>query len=429
MDKKGKSNFLSASPVVFEAMTGGTSLEIAKKLLSTDEETKAGPKRNISQWTTDGKAYICEISKQDGYLSLEKISFDPRSVNDAQQDDDEKKEEELLLPELEEMLDINSLQVYGIKGGSCIYVSCANKSAHGGGFKMPPKRKLMVATRVHCKVANRIPDLTLLEKFLERSSEYATFSAIAVMSSGHLGGKLLKEVKKIAERYPNTIVLPIALWGCCVPALNGLLHAAVESGCELIQYQSLEVQVTPRVSRAMIEYMQESTLVVGAALPGDHIFKSGLQELNGLTSPWNTLAVWSVSKLSLTGFLMISDGVRNGIQGGVEEVAVIALMQALRPKSSMAKLLFLPAEMGLFWNKYFDTEERQDYHKKKMASKIERASGQLKALGLETGVVRHLEYKWDPKEEKEEGEEEGETKRGITMVIPRRMNSPKSRRI
>jgi len=103
---------------------------------------------------------------------------------------------------------------------------------------------------------------------------------------------------------------------------------------------------------------------------------------------------------------MISDGVRNGIQGGVEEVAVIALMQALRPKSSMAKLLFLPAEMGLFWNKYFDTEERQDYHKKKMASKIERASGQLKALGLETGVVRHLEYKWDPKEEKEEGEEE-----------------------
>eukprot|EP00466_Bigelowiella_natans_P013225 jgi/Bigna1/72663/fgenesh1_pg.20_\ len=139
--------------------------------------------------------------------------------------------------------------------------------------------------------------------------------------------------------------------------------------------------------RAMIEYMQESTLVVGAALPGDHIFKSGLQELNGLTSPWNTLAVWSVSKLSLTGFLMISDGVRNGIQGGVEEVAVIALMQALRPKSSMAKLLFLPAEMGLFWNKYFDTEERQvlDYHKKKMASKIERASGQLKALGLETG--------------------------------------------
>lgn len=42
-------------------------------------------------------------------------------------------------------------------------------------------------------------------------------------------------------------------------------------------------------------------LVVGAALAG-HAFRAGeTLELTGVTTPWNTLAVWDVPKLSKLG--------------------------------------------------------------------------------------------------------------------------------
>src|SRR6056297_385298 len=71
------------------------------------------------------------------------------------------------------------------------------------------------------------------------------------------------------------------------------------------------------------------------ALEGHH-FRPGRQPLTGATAPWNTCALWSVSKLSLTGFLAVSEGLASDKgMGGVEEVAVICLaQQCLQPRPS-----------------------------------------------------------------------------------------------
>jgi hypothetical protein len=42
--------------------------------------------------------------------------------------------------------------------------------------------------------------------------------------------------------------------------------------------------------------------------------------LTGATSPWNTLALWSVPKLAVTGFLGVADGLTDKTLAGIEEV-------------------------------------------------------------------------------------------------------------
>lgn len=54
------------------------------------------------------------------------------------------------------------------------------------------------------------------------------------------------------------------------------------------------------VSR-MEAHMESGDLVVGAALTG-HAFQGGQTvELTGVTTPWNTLALWDVTKLAKLG--------------------------------------------------------------------------------------------------------------------------------
>lgn len=47
--------------------------------------------------------------------------------------------------------------------------------------------------------------------------------------------------------------------------------------------------------------MEPEDLVVGAALTG-HEFRAGeIVELTGVSTPWNTLALWDVAKLARLG--------------------------------------------------------------------------------------------------------------------------------
>lgn len=65
--------------------------------------------------------------------------------------------------------------------------------------------------------------------------------------------------------------------------------------------QSLETSVGRDAVVALEDRLGSDDLVVGAALAG-HAFKGGeTLELTGITTPWNTLAVWDVSKLSKLG--------------------------------------------------------------------------------------------------------------------------------
>ena len=106
----------------------------------------------------------------------------------------------------------------------------------------------------------------------------------------------------------------------------------------------MEAKVSSGDLEVMLSHMERDTLVVGAALPG-HKVESNLSKctktvnLNGLTCPWNTLALWDASKLSLTGFLMVSDGVHDGVEGGVEEAAAIEVLQMLKEQSMKAKVI------------------------------------------------------------------------------------------
>lgn len=51
----------------------------------------------------------------------------------------------------------------------------------------------------------------------------------------------------------------------------------------------------------MEKHMSPGNLVVGAALAG-HAFDGGaIVELTGVTTPWNTLALWDVAKIAKLG--------------------------------------------------------------------------------------------------------------------------------
>jgi hypothetical protein len=192
-----------------------------------------------------------------------------------------------------------------------------------------------------------------------------------------------------------------------VPALNAALGFALDGGFSHVLFLSLEMDLpAPAFRRLAAHFDPQEDLVVGAALEG-HQFKAGQQPLNGCTSPWNTCALWSVPKLSLTGFLAVSDGLPEdrGV-AGIEEVAAIAVAQSLRAPPSLlsrasgsggmrAKLVGLK---NVAWNVAWDDPARLAWHAKKMESKVRRAEAQLAALGV--GCRASV---WHVEDEEEDG--------------------------
>lgn len=71
--------------------------------------------------------------------------------------------------------------------------------------------------------------------------------------------------------------------------------------CTSIGTQSLETTVGKDAVSGMEAHLGPEDLVVGAALTG-HAFRGGeTVELTGVTTPWNTLALWDVAKLAKLG--------------------------------------------------------------------------------------------------------------------------------
>jgi hypothetical protein len=228
-------------------------------------------------------------------------------------------------------------------------------------------------------------------------------------------------------------VLAVQPWGKFAPALNALVSwAAANSGPTIgttsllvdapdesfpaILFCSAETTVSASAISYLASQLHSDTLVCGAVLPGHDYQGSGsllngnaamvATELNGRTSPWNTLALWNLRKLALTGFLLVSEGLHAhhdlASSAGVEEVVAIAVLQrVLGPNNAKAKLISLvaaaddqngaaesPTRTTVDWNPVFSDPARQEWHEKKMKSKLERASQQMRLLGLD-GVVYH----------------------------------------
>ncbi|KAG1711167.1 hypothetical protein DVH05_013883 [Phytophthora capsici] len=199
-------------------------------------------------------------------------------------------------------------------------------------------------------------------------------------------------------------IIPMLHWGKFVPALNALVGMAADRfpNADTLILQSLEIDVDAASVEALRSHFDLTRdLVVGAALPG-HDFQPNSAnqpvELTGLTSPWNTLALWNLEQLTKVGFPLMGDALRLEVDGigsaaGIEEVATIAMYQQLYANGTsptIAKLVRVPS---IAWQlDGLQDPKRLEWHQKKMASKQQRAAAQIAHFGgVAPGRVYHLE--------------------------------------
>jgi hypothetical protein len=259
----------------------------------------------------------------------------------------------------------------------------------------PPN--LVVATRLHLGQASS-PPTNLAEKMAAFTAFCSSINApgvIAVDATPKIPGyDFHQALQECVSEQCNISIIPVQPWGKFVPALNALLSHAANQKVKNILFISAETSAPVQAIDELLVHVDsnDDTLVAGAVLPG-HKFRAGLESiLDGLTSPWNTLAIWNVSKLSVTGFPLVSDGLLTSIGeqnfAGIEEVAATALLQSIFPDTCKSKLVKLD---GVCWDQAFDDDpKRKQWHEEKMQSKLERSRRQLELLGLSgCGKVEH----------------------------------------
>ena len=188
-------------------------------------------------------------------------------------------------------------------------------------------------------------------------------------------------------------VFAVTPWGKFVQPLNALLIHGREEFARGVHFlsASVEVKLTPAIVNALFQHMDNTTLVVGAAMEG-HDYHPGAIEMgaNGRQVPWNTLALWNAERLCRTGFPLIGDGpLGEPKSAGVEEVTAIALQQAMLHGSdkAIAKLVRVP---GIVWDMSGFGGVRRAAHEAKMESKVRRPAAQLVAARLSPPVVHHI---------------------------------------
>ncbi|KAJ3196000.1 hypothetical protein HK101_010416 [Irineochytrium annulatum] len=258
---------------------------------------------------------------------------------------------------------------------------------------------LLVAIRIHRSNAGteetkETPDLAALSSAVDRALLSA--GRVAVLAPSY-DAKLWEALRDYRDQGPGFDLIGVSDWGNFIPALNTAVMHAAREGWNFLCFRSVEVDARPNEIQAMLRMLEDDTLVVGKRLKG-HVFAEGQPSLTGATTPWNTLAIWRVQKLALTGFLLVAEGFEKmGTVGGVEEVSVIAMHQRLHPTSSKAKLVSFLAKGGAKadadWDTEWKDEGRREWHERKMASKVSRPAKHLELLGLVgdlSGVVDHI---------------------------------------
>jgi hypothetical protein len=292
---------------------------------------------------------------------------------------------------------------------------------------------LVIATRIHLGEASRLPDhfegqvrqfcqmvQDIASNFQPSITVQGVVAVDAARKPANQGGEsidLVAEVQRgcsVSLEDPAMVqVLPVQPWGKFVPALNACVsyaarlvqQAAASKG--ILLFVSLETIAVPASVQILLSHLNyDDTLVCGAVLPGHEYHGPSKSDttansvpleptavtLNGLTSPWNTLALWNVSKLSLTGFLAVSEGLHDDPTiAGIEEVAVIATLQKLFPPQEMkAKLIALSSSVQWDIASFAQDPARQAWHATKMQSKRSRAAQQLVLLqNPDGGIVHH----------------------------------------
>lgn len=273
---------------------------------------------------------------------------------------------------------------------------------------------IFIATRIHLGKQSNPPSQTKLESmvssFLNSASTIkATKAAIAVDSEEKIKGydlvssikKAINDVQKQSGTGQECEIVEVNPWGNFVNALNALTSWAcrsqIEYGNSVIMFISAETSLTKDSVDSMMKHMDDKTLVVGAALPGHDYQGDGSEKgvevaLNGRTCCWNTLAMWNLEKLALTGFPLLADGLHRlgdgaPVAGGIEEVSTVLIQQRIHPTESKAKLVKID---GVEWEQKFEDEERKKWHEVKMNSKYTRAEVHRSLLGGIEGTAIHI---------------------------------------
>jgi hypothetical protein len=287
--------------------------------------------------------------------------------------------------------------------------------------------ELVVGTRLHLGNATVPPPDNFWSDKLESFGRFcgecssdetgpAAHGVVAVDGTDKIPGySLVETIRRLVASSPTAStaaleVLPVCPWGRFVPALNALaLHAASVHRAKRIMFVSAETTAPKSSIDALLSATKkedgsddESVLVAGARLAG-HDYRavpagastssaSLIVPLNGRTSPWNTLAVWNLKKLAITGFQLVSDALvadddtnKEPWYAGIEEVVAIALLQKLLGRDqARAKLVHVS---GITWDQTFDDPKRRKWHEYKMESKATRAAHQLELTRLDGEVI------------------------------------------
>ena len=197
--------------------------------------------------------------------------------------------------------------------------------------------------------------------------------------------KLRGAVYEASDITVSVEVVPVAPWGKFVPALNALVSRSV--GYDFILFASVEVKLSSKAMKGLLDVMVRfpEALVAGAALPGHDFQKGSEVPVSGMTAPWNTLALWRMSHLGLMGFPLVAEGLY--ADGGVEEVSAIEALRRVAPQKSKAFLIKLS---DVNWQTTFDDPKRQEWHTRKMASKVTPTASSLILFSQGTRAAAHL---------------------------------------
>ncbi|MEA3383870.1 MAG: hypothetical protein U9Q20_04230 [Campylobacterota bacterium] len=237
----------------------------------------------------------------------------------------------------------------------------------------------IVATRLHTTNEHVLVDSKKIYEWCNHVLKYCDKLIVVVDT------KYLQAINNAKEDFQKKIeIFHIEPWISFTQPLNLLVEKALSLGAKELLFQSIEVEISLDDMETLESHLENDTLVVGAKLHNRHGHTNETCKIDGWSSPWNTLALWNIEKLGLTGFLSISSGNLENIPGGIEEVVTISLLQQLKVNQMKAKLINLSS---VVWETSWDCEKREEYHENKMRSKDERAKKQLEKLGVKAGEV------------------------------------------
>ncbi|MCJ8345197.1 hypothetical protein MJH12_06635, partial [bacterium] len=193
------------------------------------------------------------------------------------------------------------------------------------------------------------------------------------------------KIKHLRDTYGDALrILYVNPWISYTQPLNMLVDKAFGIGASELILQSIDVWTSRSQMSALISQMDDKTLVVGAKMDEFHGRKEGLNPISGWCCPWNTLAIWDLKKLGITGFLPLSGGNLDDLQGGVEEVMAISILQQIINDQCRAKIVNVGT---VKWDVDWPCSDRAKAHQIKMESKNKRAKNQMNYLNLQTAQV------------------------------------------